>query len=71
MTEFGELRPDGYRKIRTLNQSSMLKCPHCIMMPGHYRADETCRCDDPDHTEMSEWGYVWDGSLWSSPEEDE
>jgi len=70
MTEFsrGEMSPDGSFKvthIRSIEQSSMLKCPHCIMMPEHYRADESCRCNDPDHKDMSEWGYTWDGSLWT------
>ena len=65
MTEFGELSPDGtYRHVRTLKQSSMLKCPHAIMMPEHYRDDESCRCDDADHQEMAEWGDTWDGSQW-------
>jgi hypothetical protein len=34
------------------------------MMPEHYREDGSCRCDDPDHTDMDDWGYVWDGKLW-------
>lgn len=60
MTEFGELHPDGsYTRTRTLKQSSMAACPHFIMVPEHYRDDESCRCDDPDHTEMAEWGYTW------------
>ena len=76
MTEFskGELKPDGtfsVTHVRSIKQASMLKCPHCIMMPEHYRTDESCRCNDPDHTEMADWGYVWDGSLWASDEEDE
>ena len=66
MTDFLELKPDGsVTHIRSLRQSSMIKCPYSIMMPEHYRADESCRCDDPTHNEMSEWGYVWDGSLWA------
>ena len=67
MTEFMEMGPDGLkvRHIRTLNQSSMLKCPHFIMMPEHYRADESCRCNDPDHADMAEWGYTWNGSQWT------
>ena len=60
MIEFGRLDKDGtYTHIRTLSQSTMLKCPHCIMVPDHYRADNSCRCDDPDHIEMKEWEYVW------------
>lgn len=66
MTEFGELNPDGtYTHTRTINQSSMAMCPHFIMVPEHYREDETCRCDDPNHKEMAKWGYTWNGSVWT------
>jgi hypothetical protein len=51
--------------VRTIKQSSIGNCPHFIFDPEHYRADESCRCDDPNHTDMAEWGYVWDGKLWS------
>jgi hypothetical protein len=46
-------------KIRMLRQSDMLKCPFCIMVPGHYRQDGTCKCNDPEHRKMmiAEWGY--------------
>tara|TARA_R110000824_G_scaffold22615_3_gene82580 strand:+ start:43 stop:273 length:231 start_codon:yes stop_codon:yes gene_type:complete len=76
MTEFAEgtIGKDGSLsivKVRTLKQSSMRKCPHFIMVPGHYRKDESCRCDDENHTEMAEWGYVWDGNIWTSEQEDE
>ena len=76
MTEFSEgtINKDGSLsivKVRTLKQSSMLKCPHVIMMPGHYRDDESCRCDDENHTDMAEWGYFWDGNVWTSEEGDE
>jgi len=40
--------------------SMMLACPHVILMPEHYRPDGTCRCNDPEHNEMEEWGYEWD-----------
>ena len=67
MTEFGKLDADGtYTHIRTLQQASMAKCPHCIMLPEHYRDDESCRCNDPNHTEMAEWGYVWHQGIWTS-----
>lgn len=52
-------------KIRTLMRSSIQKCPHYIMVPDHYRDDETCRCDDEGHTEMAEWGYVWNSKAWN------
>jgi len=71
--EKGTIDSDGSLSItpvRALKQSSILKCPHYIMMPEHYRADESCRCDDPAHTEMAEWGYVWAGSNWAYDEED-
>lgn len=65
MTEFLEIGKDGVvTGIRSISQSEMLKCPHVIMVPGHYRDDNTCRCNDPDHSEMEEWGYEWDGEKW-------
>jgi hypothetical protein len=49
-----------------------MRCPHAILMAGHYRQDGFCRCNDPDHAEMREWGYTWDGARWIAPlEEDE
>jgi len=31
------------------------------MMPEHYdESTGSCRCDDPNHAEMVEWGYIWD-----------
>lgn len=65
MVEFGELHPDGTLvNRRTIPQTEIMRCPHLIMVPEHYRDDNTCRCDDPDHTEMREWGYVWSGAAW-------
>lgn len=65
MVEFGELHPDGtVTNLRTIPQAAIAACPHFIMVPEHYRPDNTCRCDDHDATEMSEWGYVWDGQHW-------
>lgn len=61
MTEFGKLSPDGsYVKIRTLSQAAMLACPFKIMVPEHYREDESCLCDDAKHRllMMSEWEYT-------------
>jgi len=52
------------RHVRTIQQSSIGNCSHFIFDPEHYRADESCRCNDPDHTDMADWGYVWDGKLW-------
>lgn len=72
MTEFGKLHEDGtYVHVRTLPSSALKACPHVIFMPEHYRADNTCRCDDADHTEMAEWGYRWNGYLWVADEEED
>lgn len=69
--EFGNLASDGtYAHVKSPPQSAMLKCPHFIMVAEHYRDDATCRCDDETHTEMSEWGYFWDGQKWDAPEDD-
>ena len=55
---------------RTINPQ---QCPHFIMVSRHYRDDGSCRCDDPEHSEMSEWGYEWDDGEygWVSPESDD
>jgi hypothetical protein len=55
--------------VREIPQSAMRRCPHYIMVAEHYRADNSCRCDDKDHHEMAEWGYAWDGLVWLSPQE--
>lgn len=68
MTEFGTLDPDGtYTLGRLLSQSAILRCPNLIMLPSHYRADETCKCDDLFDRDMSSWGYRWDDAtgLWA------
>jgi hypothetical protein len=52
MTEF--LRSG---KIRMINPHV---CPHLILVPEHYRDDNTCKCDDPNERVMAEWGYKWD-----------
>jgi hypothetical protein len=46
--------------IRIMKQSDMLRCPHVIMLPSHYREDGSCKCDDPDERAMMirEWGYT-------------
>ena len=63
MTEFGELQPDGrVTNVRTIDQSALAACPFFIFSPEHYRGDDTCRCDDPAHTEMADWGYTWDAN---------
>lgn len=73
MTMFGTLHPDGsLTNVRNLPQSAMMECPHFIMVSEHYRANNSCRCNDPKHTEMGEWGYVWDTktNLWIAGEDE-
>ena len=71
MTRFSTLHADGTEtNVRIIRQADMLACPHVIMMPEHYLASGACRCTDADHTVMAEWGYVWDGTRWTSPPED-
>jgi hypothetical protein len=65
MVEFGFIDLDGkVTHVRTIPQASIAACPHYIMAPEHYRDDNTCRCDDPTHTEMKEWGYNWREEAW-------
>lgn len=50
------------------------RCPHAIFVGEHYRANGSCRCDDPSATVMAEWGYVWNSAvaLWEAgSDEDE
>jgi hypothetical protein len=56
--------------IHVLSQDIIFKCPHYIVVPDHYRADNTCRCNDPSHTEMRECGYRWNANkrLWEGDE---
>lgn len=77
MVTFAKLEPDGrggFRVVeqKVLKQATIAKCPHVIFATEHYREDGTCKCNDPDATEMHEWGYVWDATakLWVSPESD-
>lgn len=59
---FSTMRADGTEiDIRMIKQSDIAACPWSILVPSHYRDDGSCRCDDPTHTEMLEWGYVWGG----------
>lgn len=66
---FKTMNPDGsITEERTIKRDSMLACPFVIWMPDHYREDESCRCDDPDHKEMLGWGYRWNGTQWIGEE---
>ena len=68
MVEFNQIDSNGnITNIKSLKQSSIGNCPHCITVPEHYNDDETCKCNDPNHTEMAEWGYVWINGSWLAP----
>ena len=55
---FGELHPDGtVTDEQDLSKSQIRDCPFLIMVPEHYEPDGRCRCKDPAHIEMQEWGY--------------
>jgi len=57
---FGTLNPDGQlSNVRLIKQSDIAACPHCIIVASHYRADGSCKCNDPDEKIMKEWGYRW------------
>lgn len=64
LTEFVSQNELGEIVSRTISQQALLRCPHFILAPEHYREDETCRCTDPEHTEMEEWGYTWKDGRW-------
>ena len=73
MTRFSKLHPDGSETdIRHIPQSAMKRCDHFIMTPEHYRADNSCRCNDPNHKEMQAWGYTWDANTkrWTAGDDD-
>lgn len=57
---FAVLQPDGTEtNVRKVKRSDILACPRVILVADHYRDDGSCRCDDPTHTHMAEWGYRW------------
>lgn len=61
MTFFSKMDETGrISDVRTISQAAMLKCPHVIMMPEHYRPDGSCKCNDAAHRAMMcmEWGYT-------------
>jgi hypothetical protein len=64
MVKFGFIDQDGvFHEIGEVEQENMRKCPHFIIEITHYRADGTCRCDDPSHLDMTAWGYTYDMEL--------
>lgn len=60
---FGTLQPDGQLvDVRHIPRRTVRACRFNILVPGHYRDDGSCRCDDPAHraTMIKEWGYSQD-----------
>ena len=65
MVRFSDLGPDGKEtNVRIIKQSDITRCPHCILVPQHYRDDGSCKCNDPKETVMKEWGYEWKDGAW-------
>lgn len=45
---FGDLHEDGtLTNVRVLSAADIKRCPTVIFLPSHYRADGTCRHDEP------------------------
>ena len=45
--QFGTLHPDGtLTNERVIQRSTIMACPHFILVPEHYRDDGSCRCDE-------------------------
>ncbi len=62
---FGMIADDGkITNERLIRLADIKACPHLIMVPEHFRDDGTCRCDDPEHTEMVDAGYEWRDGAW-------
>jgi hypothetical protein len=61
-----EETPLGTAAVYSMSHDMIHTCPYCIFSPEHYRADGSCRCDDPTHRKMHEWGYRWDGERWNA-----
>lgn len=65
MIRYSELVPDEHGNmvevnVREIPYTSIRACPHFIMVSEHYGADNRCRCTDPTHAQMVDWGYTWD-----------
>lgn len=52
--------------VKYLQLADLGRCPFFILAPEHYREDGSCRCDDPEHKEMVEWGYVFRDGRWTA-----
>jgi hypothetical protein len=48
---FGTLGPEGVTNVRVISHEVIQKCPLCILVPEHYKADGTCLCFDKDEQE--------------------
>lgn len=61
----GSLPNNESKKSKILHINPSV-CSHRILKPEHYRPNGTCRCDDPNHIQMEDWGYEWedDEKLW-------
>ena len=46
--------------VHEFRQSDIMRCPFFILAPEHYRANGTCKCDDPEEQQrmILEWGYA-------------
>lgn len=68
MVKFSTMKMEGDKltevSSREISQSDIMACPHYILVPEHYRADGSCKCNDPTAIEMKEWGYTWNGTKW-------
>lgn len=59
--QFGTLQANGQvTDVRTIKQSDIMRCPHFILAPEHFRDDGSCKCNEPDDPDMAAWGYTWD-----------
>lgn len=59
-------------EVRDIKHEHIMACPHYIIVAEHYRDSGACKCNDPNHTVMSEWGYVWSNETmqWESPRDE-
>lgn len=65
MMRFSKVDDQGHEsEVRILSRGTIAKCPFLIFMPQHYRADGSCKCNDPNEKVMAEWGYVWRDGQW-------
>ena len=58
---FSKIHEDGsVTDGRSIKPSAIKACPYVIMVAEHYRADGSCKCDDPQEQAMMirEWGYT-------------